>query len=74
MNKRDEIYHAVISEIERSGGTIEDERQGNGSHRLIYWSLDGQKFRNTVQSYTGNWRTRYNAIADVRAKIRGTRK
>lgn len=73
MNKRDEIYHAVISEIERVGGTIDEERMGNGSHRVIYWTLDGQKFRNTVQAYSGNWRTLRNAKADIRAKIKGTR-
>lgn len=74
MNKHDETYQAVKDEIERVGGTVDDERMGNGSHRLIYWSKDGRQFLNTVSAYAGNWRSRANAKAEVRAKLKGTRK
>lgn len=73
MNKRDEIYYAVIQEIERLGGTVEDERPASGSHRMIYWSLDGKSYLNTVPAYSGNWRSRRTAVADVRAKLRGSK-
>lgn len=74
MNKRDEIYNIVVEEIERLGGAVEETRQGNGSHRVIYWSKDGRQFLNTVPAYSGNWRSRRNAKAEVRAKLKGTRK
>lgn len=72
--KRNEIYNAVVTEIERIGGRIDKRRFGNGSHRVVYWSLDGRRFHNTIQAYTGNWRSRHNAIADIRAKARGVKK
>lgn len=74
MNKRDETYFAVVAEIERVGGKIDDERQAVGSHRVIYWSLDEKRFQQTVSNYSGNWRARHNAVAEIRAKARGTRK
>lgn len=68
--RRDELYKTVIAEIERLGGTVEGERPGAGSHRVIYWSIGQRRFRSTVQQFGGNWRSIPNAIASVRAKAR----
>lgn len=69
--RRDEIYQNVVAEIERHGGIIDGERQGNGSHRVIYWSIGERRFQSTVMKSAGNWRSIPNAVASVRAKVRG---
>lgn len=69
--KKDDVYRKVIAEIERLGGTVDRERQGNGSHRFVYWSIDGRQYQTTVPKDGGNWRLLRNAIGGIRTKARG---
>jgi hypothetical protein len=70
MQKRDIIMNAVTREIERLGGVIEDIRRAKGSHRMVYWSLDGVKRTSLVPHYTGNWRSIHHARGNIRRLIR----
>jgi hypothetical protein len=70
MQKRDIILIEAMQEIERRGGVIEDIRQAKGSHRVLYWTIDGVKLVSTVPCYTGNWRSLRHARSNVRRLIR----
>lgn len=68
--KKDDVYRKVIAEIERLGGTVDRERQGNGSHRFVYWSIGGRRYATTVPRDGGNRRLLRNAVGGIRAKAR----
>jgi hypothetical protein len=70
MQKRDTILIATTQEIERLGGVIEEVRQAKGSHRVLYWTIDGVKLSSTVPCYSGNWRSLRHARSNVRRLIR----
>jgi hypothetical protein len=70
MQKQDIILIEAMREIERRGGVIEDIRQAKGSHRVLYWTINGVKLVSTVACYTGDWRSLRQARTNVRRKIR----
>jgi hypothetical protein len=70
MQKRDTILIATTQEIERLGGVIEEMRQAKGSHRVLYWTIDGVKRSLTIPCYSGNWRSLRHARSNVRRLIR----
>jgi hypothetical protein len=70
MQQRDIILIEATREIERQGGKIEQIRRGKGSHRVLYWAIDGLKMVSVVPCYNGDWRSLRQVRANVRRKIR----
>jgi hypothetical protein len=73
MQKRDAIMIETTREIERLGGVIEEIRHAKGSHRVLYWVIDGTKIMLTIPAYSGNWRSVRHARSNVRRLIREAR-
>jgi hypothetical protein len=70
MQKRDIILIEATREIERQGGAVEEMRKGKGSHRVLYWTIDGAKLVSTIPCYKGDWRSLRQARTNVRRQIR----
>jgi hypothetical protein len=70
MQKRDIILIEATREIEQRGGVIEEIRRAKGSHRVLYWTIDGTKRVSTIPSYSGNWRSLRHVRSNVRRQIR----
>jgi hypothetical protein len=68
--QKDIILIEATREIERQGGAIEDMRKGKGSHRVLYWSIDGTKLVSIIPCYSGNWRSLRHVRSNVRRMIR----
>lgn len=68
--QKDLILIEARREIEQRGGVIEAIRRAKGSHRLLYWTIDGAKMVSTIPIYAGNWRSLVTVRTNVRRQIR----
>lgn len=66
---------AVLDEIRRVGGKVDGLRHGGrGSHLIVYWSLDGEKFFETISGSPSDPYATNNAVAKIRRHARRVRR
>lgn len=61
---------AILDEIRRVGGTIDKKRNGGSGHLIVYWSLGGKKFWETISSSPSNLGATNSGVAAIRRRAR----